>query len=409
MTSQPLTAPVAAPHESLAPGQRLLSLDVFRGFIMVTLAADGFGFFKTAAKLGHWPETSGDTFAGRLWHALAFHARHPEWNSQFYVLGCAYWDLIMPAFMLMVGVAMPFSYARRRARGDAPWRLIAHAVCRAVVLVLLGMFLQTRNGDRMDRLFTNVLSQIGLGYVFVFLLLGRGFRVQLTAALVVLTGYWGLMVAAPVPDPLPKGAAASVEGLPISSDLVLHFAKHADVGTQCDRWLLGTVNPGGMATINFIPAAVTMLLGVMAGEWLRGTRSSSHKLRGLLVGGAVCMAAALAAGYTVCPIVKRIWSPSFTLFTGAWVLWMLAACYWLVDIRGSRWWTFPLVVVGTNPLAIYLMSVLLTDWTAERFRVYLGEQVFSGPYGPTIEATSVLAVFWLCCWYLYRHRIFVRI
>ena len=412
MTREP---PSAHPHSDDIAGngvkaQRLASLDAFRGFIMMTLAAGGFGFVRTARGLGYWPGAETETVAGRVWNGLAFHTSHPQWNSQFYVVGCSYWDLVMPAFMLMVGVAMPYSYASRRARGDSQWKLAGHAAWRALVLVLLGMFLQTRNGGGWERLLTNVLSQMGLGYFFVFLLLGRGFRLQLAAAVAILVGYWTLMVWWPVPAPLPDTASAGIEELtPAVPSLAPHFAKHSDEGAAFDRWLLGTANPGGFGTINFIPATVTMLLGVMAGQLLRESRSDREKLYGLLVGGAVCMVVAVVAGFTVCPVVKRIWSPSFTLFTGAWVLWMLAGFYWLIDVRSWKWWTFPLVVIGVNSLAIYLMEMLIRKWTAERLHVYLGETMFAGPYGPTIEAVCVLAVFWLACWYMYRNKIFLRI
>ena len=412
MTVQPLnpTQPVSQPRVAERHAQRLLSLDAFRGFIMVTLAAKGFGFSRTAEKLGYWPSAEGATIFGRVWHWLAFHTSHPLWNSQFYVIGCSYWDLVQSAFMFMVGVAMPYSYASRRARGDSHWKLVGHAAWRAVVLVLLGMFLQTRSGSAEGRLLTNVLSQIGLGSFFVVLLLGRGFRLQLATAIVVLVGYWGLMVAWPAPDLLPEKSAVSIKGLSLAvPSLAPHFAKHADVASAFDRWLLGSVNPDGYATLNFIPSAVTMLFGVMAGQLLRGPRTDREKLSGLLVGGLLCMLAAVAASDTVCPIVKRIWTPSFTLFSGAWVLWMLAAFYTLIEIRNSRWWTFPLVVVGANPLAIYLMSILLPAWTAHRLERYFGEQIFSGPYGPTIEAIGVFTVFWLICWYMYRHKMFVKI
>ncbi|RMG35487.1 MAG: DUF5009 domain-containing protein [Planctomycetota bacterium] len=399
-----------ADHRRTSRSTRLVSLDAFRGFIMLTLAAKGFGFARTAGNLGHWPEPAAQGIAAKIWYALAFHTTHPPWNSQFHLIGCSYWDLVQPAFMFMVGVAMPYSYAGRHARGDSPLKITLHAAWRSIVLVLLGVFLQTRNGDGRNRLLTNVLSQIGLAYFPVFLLLGCSFHIQFIAAVVVLVGYWTLMVCWPVPTSLSQAAIQSLHDVSLAAGgLAPHFAKHANVAAAFDFWLLGERNPGGYATLNFIPSAVTILLGMMAGRLLREPKTDGEKLRHLLSGAVICMTLAVAASFTVCPVIKRIWTPAFTLYSGAWVLAMLALFYWLVDVRGSKWWTFPLIVLGTNPLAIYLMSMLLSHWIAQQLTVYLGDQWFTGPYGPTVEALAVLTVLWLAGWYMYRHRIFIRV
>ena len=105
------------------------------------------------------------------------------------------------------------------------------------------------------------------------------------------------------------------------------------------------VHAAGYATLNFIPSLVTMLIGVLAGTLLRGPRTDSEKVRYLLIAGLVCLVAAVVASFTVCPIVKKIWTPAWTLFSGAWVLWTLAGLYYVIDVRGWKRWTFPLVVV----------------------------------------------------------------
>jgi heparan-alpha-glucosaminide N-acetyltransferase len=397
---------------------RLLSLDVFRGLIMCTLASGGLALAATSRKLGYRPEAEVTTVGGQIWQWLAFHNSHPFWNSQFYVLGCSYWDLIQPSFMFMVGVAMPFSYASRRKRGDSPRKLTTHAFVRAVVLIALGVFLQTRNsGLDSNRLLTNVLSQIGLGYFFVFLLLGRGARIQIGIAALVLAGYWAWFIQHPVPDPLPKAAAESISDLSAPQRFAEHFALNTNPAAEFDVQLFNLLphrkphpaHPAGYVTLNFIPSAVTMLLGVLAGALLRSRRDENQKVRLLLVGGLVCMLVAVALSFTLCPVVKKIWTPAWTLYSGAWVLWMLAALYWVIDVRGWKAWTFPLVIVGMNSLAMYLMGMSLKGWVSGRFKAYLGDQIFAGPYGPTFEAMAVFVVFWLVCLYLYRSKIFFRI
>jgi len=397
---------------------RLLSLDVFRGLIMCTLASSGLGLAATARRLGFGLEAEVTTTRGQIWQWLAFHNSHPFWNSQFYVVGCSYWDLIQPSFMFMVGVAMPFSYANRRARGDSSLKLASHALVRALVLVALGVFLQTRNsGFESNRLLTNVLSQIGLGYFFVFLLLGRSARTQIAIAAIVLVGYWGWFVTHPVPDPLPAAAAESISDLYLPQRFAQPHALNVSPAAKFDLKLFNLLphekpikaHPAGYVTLNFIPSAITMLLGVLAGTLLRSERDQRQKVRLLLLGGLVCMLLAVAFSFTLCPLVKKIWTPAWTLYSGAWVLSILAGLYWVIDVRGWKAWTFPLVIVGMNSLAMYLMGMLLKGWVAGRFKVYFGDQVFAGPYGPMWEAIAVFAVFWLICLYLYRSKIFFRV
>lgn len=127
---------------------------------MSVLAVNGFALSATAKRLGYGPDASPEDIVGRVWHALAFHNAHPAWNSQFYVVGCSLWDLIQPSFMFMVGVAMPYSYAKRRERGDSNRTLASHALTRAAVLVMLGVFIATRTtGLESNRMFTNVLRR----------------------------------------------------------------------------------------------------------------------------------------------------------------------------------------------------------------------------------------------------------
>ncbi len=202
-----------------------MSLDAFRGLVMCTLAVNGFAFAATAKKLGYGPEAQIDSYVGWIWQSLAFHTSHPAWNSQFYLLGCSFWDLIQPAFIFMVGVAMPYSYASRRGRGHSNGRLTSHALVRALVLVALGVFLQTRsNWFDTNRLFTNVLAQIGLGYFFVFLLLGRSVNVQIAWAAVVLILYTTWLGTYPAPEPLPTKSAESIQSLSVPTAIAKHYA-----------------------------------------------------------------------------------------------------------------------------------------------------------------------------------------
>ncbi len=382
---------------------RLVSLDAYRGFIMLAMASGGLALAQVAK---HLPD-------GSLRDLLAYHFDHVAW------VGGGFWDMIQPSFMFMVGVAMPYSYASRHSRGDSDARIMAHVLWRALVLVLLGVFLSSNWSARTDWTFTNVLSQIGLGYAFVYLLINRGPAVQLGAAAAILVGYWLLFVMHPLPGPdfnyaaVHAGPAERFVGHP----LFAHFDKNANFASDFDRTFLNwfprpkpfVANEGGYTTLNFVPSMATMIFGLMAGELLRSRYDRWRKLVALVLAGGLCLAVGVALGDTVCPIIKRIWSPSWAVYSSGWTFFMLAAFYAVIDVLGFRRWAFPLVVVGMNSIAMYCMAQLSKGWIASTLQRHLGEGIFEGPYGATVRAASVLAVMWLVCLWLYRRRVFIRI
>jgi predicted acyltransferase len=418
------------------PSERLMSLDAYRGFIMLVMASGGFGFAKVAETIDEGSRWTG------LWNVLGYQFSHVAWT------GCSFWDLIQPSFMFMVGVALPYSYASRLAKGQPRGRIVAHAAVRAAVLVALGVFLASGGAARTNFVFTNVLAQIGLGYCFLYVVLGRGLAVQAVAAAAILVGYWLLFYLYPVP---PDDFDWKSVGVPDDWELFLgtaaHWNKNANAAAAVDQWFLNLFprgepfhfNDGGYQTLNFVPSLATMIFGVMAGELLRGDRESRAKRNRLFLGGAACLLAGLAVDHTIwperlmsvvdwvvwkvsgptsfvmdpawtlCPIVKRIWTPSFAVFSTGWTLWMLAVFYWIIDMEGLRRWSFPLVVVGLNSIAMYCMSQLLKPWVRGVFKTHIGPNIFAGTFGPVIESTSVLAMFWLACWWMYRKKVFVRI
>ena len=110
--------------------------------------------------------------------------------------------------------------------------------------------------------------------------------------------------------------------------------------------------------------------------------------------------------------MKRIWTPSWALYSTGWCCLILAALYGIVDLRQWRAWTFPLVVVGMNSIAIYCMGMLLRGWTAKTLQTHLGVDVFKSlgvENAPFVQATMVGLLFWLACWWMYRRKIFLRI
>jgi predicted acyltransferase len=283
----------------------------------------------------------------------------------------------------------------------------------------------------------NVLTQIGLGYWLLFLLWGRPLRFQAGAAAAILVGTWLLYVLYPpllswvLPELAPAAAVNPTTGTGPGVDpawaqahltgIGAAWHKNANVGHALDVWLLNRLprdtpfvyNRGGYQTLNFLPSLVTMLFGLMCGELLRSGRPAGRKLQVLVAAGLAGLAAGLLLDLSgVCPLVKRIWTPSWTLFSAGWCCLILAGLFAAVDVLGFRRWAFPLVVVGVNSLAIYCMSMLLKPWVGRTLQTHFGPDVFLqwGPlYEPMLKAVLTGLAFWLACWWMYRQKIFVRI
>lgn len=392
---------------------------------MVSLAFNGFGLERTA--IAHLRDNPDSWF----WSFIKFQTSHVQW------LGCSYWDLIQPAFMFMVGLSMAYSYVKRQREGHSYRRMLGHATTRAFILIGLGIFLSSQ-GAATRWWFTNVLAQMGLGYVFLFLLWGRGVRNQAIAAGATLVITWILYVAYPgsgldlsqgAPDRnvSPKWAQTHLENVGPS------WHKNANVGHAFDVWLLNLMpkrapftgegseqirkpfvaNPGGYQTLNFLPSLATMIFGLMCGELLRSQKRREEKVRLILVASIAGIALGWLLGAAgVCPLVKRIWTPSWALFSTGWCGLMLAGLYWLIDIKQRSGWVFPFVVVGVNSTAIYIMGMTLRPWVAKKLKIHLGDELFliGGPkFEPMFQATFVGLCLWLVCYGMYRQKWFLRI
>ncbi|HXW04324.1 MAG TPA: hypothetical protein VD833_03760 [Vicinamibacterales bacterium] len=399
-------SPVTAQAPAAVLPQRLRSLDVFRGATMLFMASE---ILHIPAVARRFPDS---TAAG----LVAWNLDHVPW------VGCAPWDLIQPAFMFMVGVSLPFSVAARRARGQAFAPMLGHAAYRALVLIALGIFLRSLARAQTYFTFEDVLTQIGLGYVFLFLLAWTRPRVQWLAAGLILAGYWLLFAVYPLP---PAGFDPASVGVPADwphrlSGFAAHWDKNMNAAHAFDAWFLNLFprespflfNRGGYLTLNFVPSLATMIFGLLAGGLLKERRTARETLRTLVIFGA----AGVVVGFLlhtvgICPIVKRIWTPSWAIFSAGWVTLILALVYYAVDVRHPRW-AFPFVVVGMNSIAMYVLVHVATDFVGRSFRIHLGTGVFEllGPaLAPVLLGAATLLVFWLVLFWMYRARLFVRI
>jgi heparan-alpha-glucosaminide N-acetyltransferase len=391
----------------LEPALRLASLDVFRGLTMLFMASE---IMRIPAVASRFPDS-------RVARWLAFGLDHVPWT------GFVPWDLIQPSFMFMVGVALPFSVASRRARGEPFAGQLGHAVRRALILVLLGIFLRSQGRPLTYFTFEDVLTQIGLGYVFLFLLAHTRPRTQWVAAGVVLAATWLAFVLYPLP---PAGFDTALVGVPADwphhlQGFAAHWDKNTNLANRADQWFLNlfprerpfVYNRGGYTTLNFVPSLATMIFGLLAGGVLRGAASDRDKLRALVAWGfaGIVLGAALHfAG--VCPLVKRIWTPSWAIFSAGWAALFLALFFWMIDVRGWRRWSFPFLVVGVNSIAMYVIVHVAEHYTAEALRTHLGRgtlQMFGAAYEPIVVGGLSLLIFWLMLYWMYRRKLFIRI
>ena len=405
--SAPPEVPKAQAAEAAPSPARLTSVDAYRGFVMFLMMAEVLRCCRVAAAL---PESG-------FWKFLCHHQSHVEW------IGCSLHDLIQPSFSFLVGVALPFSMASRAARGQSRTRMTWHAAWRALVLVLLGVFLRSLGTPQTNWTFEDTLSQIGMGYVFLFLLGFRPMGDQWIALGLILVGYWAAFALYPLADADFDYAKVGVarDWPHLRSGLAAHWNKNSNLAWAFDTWFLNlfprqkpfAFNGGGYATLSFIPTLGTMILGLIAGGVLRSARSATAKVKWLTIAGVISLAAGAAFGWLgICPVVKRIWTPSWVLFSGGWCFLLLAAFYAVMDLWHSKRWAFPLVVIGMNSIAAYCIAHLFEDFVAKALTTNLGSSVFQA-FGvarePFAHGAAVLLGLWLILLWMYRRKIFLRI
>jgi heparan-alpha-glucosaminide N-acetyltransferase len=386
---------------------RLASLDAYRGFVMFLMMAEVLHCCRVASALSE----SG------FWRFLCHHQSHVDW------IGCSLHDLIQPSFSFLVGVALPFSIASRLAKGQSQLQMSAHAFGRALVLILLGVFLRSTGRSLTNWTFEDTLSQIGLGYGFLFLLGFRRMRDQWLALAVVLLGYWAAFALYPLPGPEFDYAQVGVpkDWPHLMTGFASHWNKNSNLAWAFDTWFLNlfardkpfVFNGGGYATLSFIPTLGTMILGLIAGGVIRSERAPWAKVRWFAVAGVIGLATGATLGWLgICPVVKRIWTPSWTLFSGGWCFLLLAAFFAVIDIRGNKAWAFPLAVIGMNSIAAYCIAHLFDSFIFKSLKTHLGQdafKIFGAAYEPFLHGAAGLFVFWLLLYWMYRRKLFLRI
>ncbi|HEX6466975.1 MAG TPA: heparan-alpha-glucosaminide N-acetyltransferase domain-containing protein, partial [Terriglobales bacterium] len=269
-TSRPATTPAQA-------GQRLVSLDVFRG---ITIAAMILVNNGGDSQHTYWP------------------LEHSRWN------GWTPTDLVFPFFLFIVGLSMVLSFASRLSRGYTRRKLMLHALKRSAIIFALGIFLYAYpNFDWHTARVPGVLQRIAVTYLItsiLYLYASRTVRYVLSALL--LLAYWLVLTRIPVP-----GYGAGV--LTIDGNLVGYIDRSL---LYNHLWIAHRFDPEGI--LSTLPSIVTCLLGVFTGEWMRSTRAPLRKIAGM-IGAGIAGVLAGEIWNLWFPINKSIWTSSFVLLT----------------------------------------------------------------------------------------------
>lgn len=397
--------------ETSSPKRRT-SIDVLRGMVMFLMLAEVLHWEQLSAVSGGFSEP-----VQRVLGWIVFHTSHVQWR------GCSLHDMIQPVFSFLVGTSLAFSYTKRVKEGQSWPGMLMHALARSLTLILLGIFLRSLGKPQTNFTFDDTLTQIGLGYGFLFLFGGSKQLVVGLGILGILSSYWLLFALYPLP---PVSFDYPRVGVPDTwqhhaTGFAAHWNKNSNAAWAFDVWWMNLFprekaylySGGGYCTLSFIPTLGTMLLGLLAGNWLREDSKAGRRNWCFLATAGICLAGAWALdALGVCPLVKRIWTPSWTLWSGGiCFLWLLVLCWILDDARYTRWSYF-FRVIGANSIVAYVMSWTIESWVGQAIERHFGFAIrglVPEAYRTFVLGWLILLVFWLILDWLFRRKIFVRI
>lgn len=390
---------------------RLASLDALRGFDMFWIVGGG-AVVQTAIKASkiEWLQDFLPQF------------RHVDWEGFHFI------DLIFPLFLFMIGVAIPYSFGKRLARGDSRWRIFEHVVVRVAILIFLGMVyngsLLTYDPGKFELTYS-VLQMLALGYLVASILyLSLRLPGQILATLVMLVGYWALLAFVPGP------------GHEIGK-----FKEGCNVGDWVTEAIFGKWRGHQVGwVVGILGHASTAMLGVFAGRILRSVHTNPAKVLALALLGVVCLAAGLFWGGWVAeklpgvtlygvewnewpvwfPVIKNRWTSTFALYAGGWSYLLLALFYQVIDVWGWRRWARFFMVIGANSIFAYLAWGLCGSAFRAVSQVFLGglkrfvstelqPTTYSPEWHATVLAAGAFLTFWLLLAYMYRNKTFIRV
>jgi predicted acyltransferase len=373
------------------PPNRLISLDVFRGATIGAMV------------LVNNPGT---------WSAIYPPLKHAPWH------GWTFTDTIFPFFIFIMGIAIPIALERRRVAGQAGLGLYLQLVRRTAALFGLGLFLALfpfynwMKGDWIqigDMRIMGVLQRLAFCFFFASaLFLWLRPRCLVLAAIALLVGYWALMIVGGGSDLTPEGNFSGLIDRLVLGPHMWKGSPHYD--------------PEGL--LSTLPAIATCLFGVLTGQLIQSPKSNDAKVAEMFVWGFIL----LTLGWmwdSIFPINKAIWTSSYSVFMSGLAMCVLGVCFWLIDIRGSIWWTKPFVIFGVNALALFVGSGMLGrilnmvpgSTAPDGSLISLKVTLYDGVFAPLASPMNASLLFALCfiglwlflMWLLYRKDIFIKV
>lgn len=360
--------------------ERLKSLDALRGFTMFWIIGGG-ALIHALAKA-----TDSEVLN---WFSLQL--RHVSWN------GFHFLDLIFPLFMFVSGVAMPFSIGKKIKKGISKKKLLGMVAKRSLILVMFGIIYNNKlSFDFANLRYASVLGQIGVAYFIASIIyIFSNLKEQLIWMIVILLGFWAAMEFIPVP-----GFGAGV------------LTPEGNFSGYIDRLLLpGTTyrehyDPQGILLM--ISAATIILMGALTGTLLINNKQSKEKKTLIMATlGAIFVGVSLIWNIWY-PINKEIWSSSFNVLTVGLSLIFMAIFYFIIDVKGIAKWSFPFVVIGLNPITIYMGNRLIDFYYTSEF-LLSGAMSISGSFSNVLLTLGVLGLEWFLLYFLYKQNYFFRI
>lgn len=366
--------------------ERLLSLDALRGFDMFFIMGLA-GLVTSLCGL----------FPCGLSEELAQQMRHAEWDGLFHH------DTIFPLFLFLAGVSFPFSLAKSMEGGITRPQLYVKIIRRGLTLVLLGLIYNGLFNFDFDSLrCASVLGRIGLAWMFAALIfINFGVKFRTLFSVVVLVGYALLSKYVGAPD------SPDADPLSMQGSLVGYIDRLFMPGRLIYDG--GRFDPEGL--LSTLPAIVTALLGMFTGELIRlpKDRLSGQKKTLVMLGGAAVLALVAVATKGFVPINKMLWSSTFVCAVGAYSLAMMALFYYIIDVRGWQRWAFVFRVVGMNSITIYMAQRIISFSGISKFFVSGVASLCPEGWAAIVYSVGYIAVCWLFLYFLYRHKVFLKI
>ena len=362
-----------------ALGTRIVSVDALRGFDMFWIMG-GDVIFKSLDNVFHSPATQ----------FINTQLDHVDW------LGFRFYDIIMPLFVWLAGVSIPFSFPKRLGKTNSRAALWPHIIRRFLILWILGMAVQG-NLFSYDfgafKFYSNTLQSIAAGYLIAsVLVLYLNVRKQVLGTLLLMLIYWVILSFVPVPG-LGAGVYTPDGNFAIYFDKAV-FGRFQDGTTY--SWIVSSLNFGA-----------TAMLGVFAGYILKSGWSGMRKV-GILLTLGIGFILVSKVWDLVHPIVKHIWTGSFVLFSGGLCFVLLAVFYLLIDEMKWQRWSKPFIIIGSNSIVAYTAWHLF-DFGQVSDVFTRGFETNAGNWYGLIRSIGAFLVIFLILRYMYKNRIFVKV